>query len=151
MTEGSSIFKNLQQCLFVVVHFRESRGILSFSTICFVVCSSYLFFLLFGQNNQSSTEILADNLRAKVSDFGFSRAGSLDPESTHVVTQVKGTPGYLDPEYFRTYKLTPKSDVYAFGILLVELLTGRKPIEHDKVTDEKITVRWVSFLYSHVK
>ena len=100
---------------------------------------------------KSTNILLADNLRAKVSDFGFSRAGSLDPESTHVVTQVKGTPGYVDPEYFRTYKLTPKSDVFAFGVLLVELLTGRKPIEHNKVTDEKITVRWVSSLYSQVK
>lgn len=79
-----------------------------------------------------------------MADFGFARLGAVDSEQTHVSTKVKGTIGYLDPEYMRTYQLTPKSDVYSFGILLIEILTGRRPVELRKPTDEKVTLIWVS-------
>ncbi|KAI5081985.1 hypothetical protein GOP47_0001728 [Adiantum capillus-veneris] len=91
---------------------------------------------------KASNILLTDSVRAKVADFGFSRIGPLDSGATHVVTQVKGTAGYLDPEYLKTYKLSSKSDVYAFGVLMIELLTGRRPIEHDRHIDERITLRW---------
>jgi len=96
---------------------------------------------------KSSNILITDTFRAKVADFGFSRAGpSGDAGATHVSTQVKGTAGYLDPEYLTTYQLNVKSDVYSFGILLVELFTGRRPIELGRTSNERVTVRWVSSL-----
>lgn len=93
---------------------------------------------------KSSNILLTEKLRAKVADFGFARlAADAESGQTHVSTQVKGTAGYLDPEYLRTYQLTEKSDVYSFGILLVELVTGRRPIEPKQELDQRITARWV--------
>ncbi|KAI3996045.1 hypothetical protein MKX01_038445 [Papaver californicum] len=91
---------------------------------------------------KSSNILLTENFRAKVADFGFARAGPTDVEKTHISTKVKGTAGYLDPEYLRTYQLTPKSDVFSFGILLIEILTGRRPVEMKRASDERITIRW---------
>ncbi|MFS7953833.1 putative protein kinase RLK-Pelle-RLCK-IV family [Helianthus anomalus] len=91
---------------------------------------------------KSSNILLNDKLRAKVTDFGFARIKVEDPEATHISTQVKGTAGYLDPEYLGTYQLTDRSDVYSFGVLLVELVTGRLPIDLTKASNEKFTTKW---------
>lgn len=92
---------------------------------------------------KSSNILLTDNLRAKVADFGFAKLAPTEADVTHVSTQVKGTAGYLDPEYLRTYQLTEKSDVYSFGVLLVELVSGRRPIEPKRELNERITAKWV--------
>nr|QNJ34483.1 CARD1-like protein 1 [Striga asiatica] len=80
---------------------------------------------------KSNNILLDDRLNAKVADFGLSKPMG-EPEKGHITTQVKGTMGYLDPEYYMTQELTEKSDVYSFGVLLFELLTSRSPIVNGK-------------------
>ncbi|CAM0870776.1 unnamed protein product [Alopecurus aequalis] len=95
---------------------------------------------------KSSNILLTNNHRAKVADFGFAKLAPTD--ASHVSTQVKGTAGYLDPEYLTTYQLTAKSDVYSFGVLLVELVTGRRPIEPKRHITERVTPKWAMEKFS---
>ncbi|CAN1146704.1 Calmodulin-binding receptor-like cytoplasmic kinase 3 [Linum perenne] len=97
---------------------------------------------------KSSNILLTESMRAKVADFGFARLGPVESDQTHISTKVKGTIGYLDPEYMKTYQLTPKSDVYSFGILLLEIITGRRPVELKRPAPERVTLRWAFKKYN---
>ncbi|CAF1710953.1 unnamed protein product, partial [Brassica napus] len=90
-----------------------------------------------------STNILLDkNFQAKLGDFGLSRSFPVGSE-THVSTNIAGSPGYLDPEYYRTNWLTEKSDVFSFGVVLLEIITSQPVIDH---TREKSHIgEWVGF------
>ncbi|KAM7473296.1 hypothetical protein LguiB_020539 [Lonicera macranthoides] len=85
--------------------------------------------------------LLSENFQAKLSDFGISRVFPVEGD-THVSTIVVGTPGYLDPEYYTSNRLTEKSDVYGFGIVLLEIVAGRPAVA--KTQDNTHIIQWVS-------
>ncbi|XP_073118675.1 putative receptor-like protein kinase At5g39000 isoform X2 [Henckelia pumila] len=89
-----------------------------------------------------SNIMLDENFTAKVSDFGLVKHENLRNSQSHVSTKVKGTFGYLDPNYTSTGKLTRKSDTYAFGVVLLEVLCGRPVIDQQVPEDEQILTNW---------
>ncbi|KAL0397335.1 UNVERIFIED_CONTAM: putative serine/threonine-protein kinase PBL7 [Sesamum calycinum] len=93
------------------------------------------------RNLKSSNILLDHNFRPKLSGFGLAKIGS-DKLNGLISTRVLGTTGYLAPEYASTGKLTTKSDVYSYGVILLELLTGRVPIDTTRPPGQHVLVSW---------
>ncbi|KAL9231283.1 hypothetical protein vseg_006529 [Gypsophila vaccaria] len=88
-----------------------------------------------------SNILLSSKKRPKLCDFGLA-TWTPAPSIPFLCKTVKGTFGYLAPEYFQHGKVSDKTDVYAFGVVLLELITGRKPIESSRVPGEENLVQW---------
>ncbi|XP_017245203.1 probable serine/threonine-protein kinase PIX13 [Daucus carota subsp. sativus] len=91
--------------------------------------------------------LLDGEFNAKLSDFGLAKLGPIDGNS-HVSTGVVGTYGYAAPEYMATGHLYVSSDVYGFGVVLLEVLTGRRVLDVNRPKDELNLVQWATPLLS---
>ncbi|XP_039159306.1 proline-rich receptor-like protein kinase PERK15 [Eucalyptus grandis] len=85
--------------------------------------------------------LLESNFEAKVADFGLAKFAS--DTDTHVSTRVMGTFGYLAPEYASSGNLTEKADVFSFGVVLLEFISGRRPVDRTRPFAEDSMVDWV--------
>ncbi|XP_044469134.1 probable LRR receptor-like serine/threonine-protein kinase At5g63710 isoform X2 [Mangifera indica] len=88
--------------------------------------------------------LLDDNFEAVLGDFGLARL--VDPKLTHVTTQVRGTMGHIAPEYLSTGKSSEKTDVFGYGITLLELVTGQRAIDFSRLEEEEDVL-----LLDHIK
>ncbi|XP_010462414.1 PREDICTED: serine/threonine-protein kinase BRI1-like 1 [Camelina sativa] len=95
---------------------------------------------------KSSNVLLDEDFEARVSDFGMARlVSALD---THLsVSTLAGTPGYVPPEYYQSFRCTAKGDVYSYGVILLELLSGKKPIDPGEFGEDNNLVGWAKQLY----
>ncbi|KAM6564254.1 hypothetical protein CsatB_024252 [Cannabis sativa] len=88
-----------------------------------------------------SNILVGDDFEAKVSDFGLVKSGPTDDQS-HVSSLVKGTPGYLDPAYCSSFHLSTFSDVFSFGVILLQLISARPAIESTKMHSNYHIIDW---------
>ncbi|XP_052187062.1 probable serine/threonine-protein kinase PBL5 isoform X2 [Diospyros lotus] len=93
-----------------------------------------------------SNILLDEGYHPKLSDFGLAKVGPVG-DKTHVSTRVMGTYGYCAPDYAMTGQLTFKSDIYSFGVVLLEIITGRKAIDNTRSPAEQNLVAWARPLF----
>ncbi|XP_011627887.1 nodulation receptor kinase [Amborella trichopoda] len=99
---------------------------------------------------KSSNILLDHSMSAKVADFGFSKYAPQEGDSGASL-EVRGTAGYLDPEYYSTQQLTVKSDVFSFGVVLLEIISGREPLNIHRPRSEWSLVEWAKSLIKEGK
>ncbi|KAF3451934.1 hypothetical protein FNV43_RR08030 [Rhamnella rubrinervis] len=98
---------------------------------------------------KSSNILLDEKFEAHVADFGLSRL--ILPYHTHVTTELVGTLGYIPPEYGQAWVATLRGDMYSFGVVMLELLTGKRPVEVFKPKMSRELVGWVQQMRSEGK
>ncbi|XP_049404808.1 cysteine-rich receptor-like protein kinase 2 [Solanum stenotomum] len=100
---------------------------------------------------KASNILLDSRLRAKIADFGLAR--SFQEDKSHISTAIAGTLGYMAPEYLAHGQLTEKADVYSFGVLLLEIVTGRQNnrSKNTEYSDSLISITWQHFQHARVE
>ncbi|GFP91489.1 probable serine/threonine-protein kinase at1g01540 [Phtheirospermum japonicum] len=98
---------------------------------------------------KTSNILLDHQWNPKLSDFGLAKL--LNSESSYVTTRVMGTFGYVAPEYACTGMLNEKSDIYSFGILIMEIITGRSPVDYSRPAGEVNLVDWLKTMVGNRK
>ncbi|GAV82888.1 Pkinase domain-containing protein [Cephalotus follicularis] len=93
---------------------------------------------------KSSNILIDDNFDAKISDFGLAKL--LGAGTSHITTRVMGTFGYVAPEYANSGLLNEKSDVYSYGVVLLEAITGRYPVDYGRPQNEVNMVEWLKMM-----
>ncbi|KAE8717120.1 Serine/threonine-protein kinase CDG1 [Hibiscus syriacus] len=91
--------------------------------------------------NTRMTIVAGEGFNPKLSDFGLAKFGPSGDKS-YVSTRIMGTHGYCAPEYLTSGKLTMKSEIFSFGVVLLELITGRKALDDSRAREERLLVDW---------
>ncbi|KAL3728912.1 hypothetical protein ACJRO7_033490 [Eucalyptus globulus] len=89
--------------------------------------------------------LIDDNMQAKIADFGLSKL--LKPDQTNTTTMMRGTIGYVAPEWHKQLPVTVKADTYSFGVVLLEIICGRKRVDSNLPEEEAVLEDWVNHCF----